>query len=201
MENSFSKTMHNKSDAELQNILDNKDEYTLEAIHAVVWEMENRGLLKKGTYILEEPTLEEPIKEPKEVDQEKNVPVLYSKASIFGFTIFFSTIFGAVLLMLNFSRLGYYKARNQVLVFAIVYTFLSVLMISILPANYLSSLAINVLGYLVLSEVFWNRILGKEMVYEKKSIRNPLAVSILLVCLFIILQLIILQFTDLPLEN
>ena len=190
--------MHNKSNEDLKRILENKSDYTFHAVEAVVWELEKRGVLEKGEIALEKP-IEETKKDAEKLKESTiENPELYSKTSLFGFTIFFSTIFGAFLLMQNFSRLGYFKARNQVLTFGIVYTFANIILLSVLPPNLLTSFLINVLGYTILSEIFWNRILGKEIKYTKRSIRTHLAISIGIVSLLIIIQLLAFQYLEIP---
>lgn len=193
MENSFSKIMGEKSDEALQKIIEHQSDYTYEALQAVIWELEKRGIYKKGEIVLEDQPEVEFKEEPSEVEEAMNVPKLYSKVSIFGFTIFFSTIFGAFLLMQNFTKMGQFKARNQVLWFGIVFTLLNFWVIGYLPPSILTTLTINILGYLILSELFWNKVLGKDIVYEKKAIQRPLAISILIVVLFVILQIITMQ--------
>ena len=113
-ENSFTKNMRNKSNQELDYIIENKDKYTPEALQAVVWELEDRSLIEQGEIDLPEiaviPTKETSIqndalkkttlnKENPFEDFEQ--PTLYSKKAILGFSLFFSTIFGVVLLMYN----------------------------------------------------------------------------------------------------
>ena len=46
--NSFTKNMRLKSNKELKTILKKNNDYTQEAIQAVIWEMENRNLIDKS---------------------------------------------------------------------------------------------------------------------------------------------------------
>ena len=134
-ENSFTKKMSKKSNTELENIFANKSDYTNEALQAVIWELENRNLIEKADI----PSLEFPISQnneessiPKEnIKNNENplkkseTPTLYSKTTIQGFTIFFSTFFGVILLMSNLKEMNKPKARMEVLVFGITYAIFS----------------------------------------------------------------------------
>tara|TARA_B110000503_G_C7081923_1_gene385549 strand:- start:215 stop:802 length:588 start_codon:yes stop_codon:yes gene_type:complete len=188
--------MSKKSDQELEDIIQEKSEYTEEALQAAIWELENRNLIQKDEIILEEtiPVQEAQVSEKvneksESAFEELEKPILYSKKAIQGFTIFFSPIFGAVLLMSNLKAVNKLKARSQVLVFGIGYTLLSVVILDYLPKNFLITLVFNLIGYVILTEFFWNNNLGKELQHTKKQIKKPLIISIL-----ILLGLVFLQF-------
>ena len=176
--------MSKKSNQELEAILQEKSEYTAEALQAEIWELENRNLIQKDEIILEEtiPTQETQISEKanESTFEEFETPILYSKKAIQGFTIFFSPIFGAVLLMSNLKAVNKLKARSQVLVFGIGYTLLSVVILDYLPKNFLITLVFNLIGYVILTEFFWNNNLGKDLQHTKKQIKKPLIISILI---------------------
>ena len=199
-ENSFTKKMSKKSNTELENIFANKSDYTNEALQAVIWELENRNLIEKADI----PSLEFPISHnneessiPKEnIKNNENplkkseTPTLYSKTTIQGFTIFFSTFFGVILLMSNLKEMNKPKARMEVLVFGITYAIFSSFLLNYLPPIFFISIIFNLIGYVILVEYFWNKNLGKDLKYEKKQIWKPLIVSILfsLIMLFILIS-------------
>ncbi|WP_405606497.1 hypothetical protein [Polaribacter sp. Asnod1-A03] len=188
--------MNKKSNDELEKIIQQKEKYTNEALQAVIWELEDRGLLKKDEIVLEGVVIEGDavIKEEVIVTKEKStfeefeLPLLYSKSAIQGFTIFFSPFFGAMLLMSNLKIQNKQKARNQVLIFVILYTILTYLVLSAFPTMMFLSLAFNVLGSLVLIEYFWNKNLGKNLNYTKKGITKPLLISFLVVLILVFIQ-------------
>ena len=197
--NNFTLKMSKKSNTELETILIEKDHYTEEAIQAVIWELENRNLIEKT----EVPYLETPekidseeVSIPKE-DIENNespfeelvLPVLYSKKAIQGFTILFSTIFGVVLLMSNLKAMNKPKARVEVLVFGIMYTVFTYVLLNYLPKMLFITLLFNFIGYAVLSEYYWNKNLGKYLEHRKKEIWKPLIISISITVLLIFLIL------------
>ena len=195
--NNFTQNMLKKSNAELENILEDKKTYTDEAIQAVIWELENRNIIEKGS-ITQNPVIFEKdvLIEEKELDKahrgassEATVfPILYSKRAIQGFTIFFSTLFGAVLLMSNLKKMNKPKARVEVLVFGISYTFLTIILLDYLPKTFFLTILFNLVGYAVLVEYFWNKNLGKELQHQKKQISKPLIISFAILVLLVLLQ-------------
>lgn len=196
--NSFTNNMRLKSDAELETILEEKSKYTDQAIQAVIWELEDRNLIEKSESNYIETTLETDLVESKTSKKglEKNespfeelvLPTLYSKKAIQGFTIFFTTIFGAVLLMKNLKEMNKPKARIQVLVFGIIYTLISGIILNLIPKSIFLTLLFNLIGYAVLVEFFWNKNLGKALKYRNKQIWQPLIISIAILILLVFIQ-------------
>ena len=195
--NNFTQNMLKKSNAELENILEDKKMYTDEAIQAVIWELENRNIIEKGSITHNLAILEKDVLiEEKELDKANHeasseatvFPILYSKRAIQGFTIFFSTLFGAVLLMSNLKKMNKPKARVEVLVFGISYTFLTIILLDYLPKTFFLTILFNLVGYAVLVEYFWNKNLGKELQHQKKQISKPLIISFAILVLLVLLQ-------------
>jgi hypothetical protein len=194
--NNFTQNMLKKSSAALVDILEDKDTYTDEAIQAVIWELENRNIIEKGSIIHNPVLLEKDILvEEKEIEdipvasiEELAIPTLYSKRAIQGFTIFFSTLFGAVLLMSNLKKLNKPRARMEVFVFGIGYTFLTILLLNYLPKTFFLTMVFNLIGYAVLVEYYWNKNLGKELKYQKKQISKPLIISFSVLMFLVFLQ-------------
>jgi len=190
--------MRLKSNKELKTILKKNNDYTQEAIQAVIWEMENRNLIDKSD-VLYKNTFKENNQidtDEKNLDNNENpskeliLPVLYSKRAIQGFTIFFTTIFGAVLLMYNLKEMNKLKERNQVLIFGIVFTILSAILLNYLPKMIFTTLLFNLIGYAILIEFFWKNNIEKELEYAKKEVWKPLTISIIIVLLLLFLQLL-----------
>tara|TARA_R110002096_G_scaffold404704_1_gene602540 strand:+ start:1245 stop:1877 length:633 start_codon:yes stop_codon:yes gene_type:complete len=199
-ENSFTKNMRNKSDSELAHIIENKEKYTPEALQAVVWELEERSLIEQGEIDFPEfaeiPKNETPIQNEKLEKTALNKenpfedfeqPTLYSKKAILGFTLFFSTIFGVVLMMYNLKVMNKHKERTQVLIFGILYIVLSYALLEVLPKIYFITLIFNFIGYAILVEYFWNKYLGKDLQHEKKSVTKPLLISLAITVFFVVL--------------
>lgn len=110
---------------------------------------------------------------------------IYSKRAIVGFSIFFSTIFGGVLLMINLREAGYKKAANLVLLFSVAYTLLgSVIMSYVSTPSGAFALIFNGVGAYILTGYFFNKYFPEDDYYPK-SIAKPLIVS-LLICIPIV---------------
>jgi hypothetical protein len=196
--NNFTQNMLKKSNRELEHILEAKDTYTDEAVQAVIWELENRNLIERDSIKLAVfPIENETTPTEKKLDNTDNnegpfealvVPVLYSKKAIQGFSIFFSTLFGVFLLMSNLKKMHKPKARIEVLVFGIVYTLFTVVLLNYLPTTFFLTLIFNFIGYAVLVEYYWNKSLGKELQYQKKQISKPLIISLLILGFVVFLQ-------------
>lgn len=190
--------MSKKSNQELEKIFEEKSSYTEEAVQAVIWELENRNLIEKSEVLYQDPEKEAIVIEPSvskpTLDENESPfeelvkPVLYSKKAIQGFTIFFTTIFGAVLLMQNLKVMNKPKARIQVLVFGITYTLGSIILLNYLPRIFFITLLFNLIGYVILIEYFWNTHLGKELAYNKKQVWRPLIISLLITVALVFLQ-------------
>lgn len=185
-----------KSNKELEIILKEKNDYNQEAIQAVVWEMEVRNLIQKTDDLYKDTFKESDAIQPVEkaidhnehLSREMLLPHLYSKRAIQGFTLFFSTIFGVLLLMQNLKEMNKPVARNQVLFFGIVYTTISAILLNYLPKMFFVTLLFNMIGYAILSEFFWNKNLGNKLAYQKKEIWKPLMISFAVMLLLLLLQ-------------
>ncbi len=130
--------------------------------------------------ILEQPEIEN--REEREL-----LPELYSKYVIIGFSVFFSTIFGAALLMSNLKRLNEKRGRIQVLIFGIAYTLLS----GIIVNYFMNDIAIilNVIGAAILNEYFWNKFIGRDTEFEKRNWGLAFGISMLVIIPFVLLAL------------
>ena len=196
--NTYSQTMAKKSDTALALVLEEKHKYTEEAIQAVIWELENRNIIEKDS-IIQNPSVLVPEAVVKEgerdnllknapLEEEEVPPILFSKRAIRGFTIFFSTLFGVVLLMHNLKKMNKRKARMEVLFFGIFYTFFTMILLSYLPTTLFITLLFNGIGYVVLTEYFWNKSLGKNVEYQKEQITKPVIISLSIVAFIIYIQ-------------
>ncbi|MEO8234123.1 MAG: hypothetical protein ABI549_01810 [Flavobacterium sp.] len=106
---------------------------------------------------------------------------IYSSKAILGFSVFFTTIFGAFLLMQNLKDAGKKKEGNLVLLFSVVFTIVSIIIVNI-PDEPKSSLTylINMAGGGILVGYFQKKYFPNEDNYEKKKIWKPLIVSIII---------------------
>lgn len=122
--------------------------------------------------------------------QEFERPGIYSKSAIRGFAIFFSAIFGGVLLMQNLKDLGKKKEANIVLAISILIT-IAVIIIANMFAKSNSSIGLigNIAGASFLADYFFKKYIPNEEDYEKKKITKPLIIGLLITLPFIALVL------------
>jgi hypothetical protein len=136
--------------------------------------------------------------EQEDIQPEKPIAI-YSKWAILGFSIFFSTIVGSILLMLNLRSLGNKRAGYVVLFFGLAYKVVTGLLLGfIIPAPKANatiqeifsnpkliyySLAVDVLGAAILTEYFFKRYIPDNNSYERKGIGMPLLVIFMLTLL------------------
>ncbi|MGB3587423.1 MAG: hypothetical protein WBA23_12830 [Tunicatimonas sp.] len=127
-----------------------------------------------------------PLEENQSGDSSNNFKI-YSKKAILGFSIFFSTIFGAVLLMTNLRGIGQEKQANIILLCSIIYTALTIFLVN-LPENQNSALTYlcDMVGGFVLSEVVFKKNFPNDETIKKKKIWKPLIISILITVPFIL---------------
>ena len=113
-------------------------------------------------------------------------PKIYSKRAIQFFSLFFTTVFGGVLLMQNLKEIGKRKEAFTVLIYSILYTILSFLLVYFITEKPAPSLTLvtNYIGGYCLG-IFFNQHISSPDDFEKKKIWKPLIVSIAITLPFI----------------
>ena len=104
---------------------------------------------------------------------------LFSKLAIILFSIFGSTLFGAVLLSDNLRQLNLGKKSIGPIVFALIYN----LMVSRIIQQFEIPIAIfplNFIGGIVLAFVFWKELIGEEEQFKDRPVWGPLVVVVVL---------------------
>ncbi|PIB37508.1 hypothetical protein BFP72_11165 [Reichenbachiella sp. 5M10] len=117
---------------------------------------------------------------------DPDAPELYTKTAITLFSALFSTIFGAALLMSNMKTMGRSSSRFLVLAFGVVYTAIIIFTNEKIGTNSSLVTVFNLVGAVILTEIFWNHQLGKELKHRKKKIWKPLIISIIITIPFIL---------------
>lgn len=119
----------------------------------------------------------------KNIVSDLKAPSFYSPRTVWGFSVFFSVIFGAVLLA---SNLPDRKAKWIVISFGILYTTTVGVIMNLLPQpNTGLILALNGAGALILTKLFWDKYVGKETKFRTKPIWKPLIISIIITTPFL----------------
>ena len=116
------------------------------------------------------------------LEREQNeIPKFYSKKAILGFSIFFSPIFGGILLMQNLKEIGMKKEAKTVLNTSIILTVLPFLLAWLMEKEVSTyTFLVNLIGGLVLSEFYFGLYIPKEQIFESKKIWKPLLISLMI---------------------
>lgn len=119
---------------------------------------------------------------------ENNLPKIYSKRSILGFSMFFSTLFGGVMLYKNLMDIKKKTGAYIVLGFSVVLTIFQIVL-GMLLENPKSSYAYlwGFVGGYILANYFFPKYFPNEEQYHKKAIWIPLITGIIITAAFIAL--------------
>ncbi len=192
-ENIYFTKFQSKTDSELEYILENKEKYNEQAVSASIQILKNRNgktpeleiveneiqATKERKIIAQEKEFEEE-KKKNNITDDPNAPELHSKRVIMVFSGLFSTIFGAVLLMYNMKQTDNSNGRIQVLVFGILYTIVTLVVVNLLNIKGNIAIIFNIAGGGILTEYFWNKFIGKEFEHRKRSWIKPAIISVLI---------------------
>ena len=121
---------------------------------------------------------------------ENNLPKIYSKRAIFGFSIFMSSLFGGIMLFFNLRDLKKNKEANIVLLISIILTILTYVVV-LFPEKPKSSLA-TICGFVggsIYSNFLIPKYIPNEVDYPKKQIWKPLIIAIIIVVVFVSLMI------------
>lgn len=125
---------------------------------------------------------------------ENNLPKIYSKNAILGFSIFMSVVFGGVLLFLNLIAIKKKKEAYFVLGMSILLAVLSILMINVLETpNGSLAYIFGLIGGGILSFYFVPKYFPNEDQYPKKSLWKPIitALIIMIIIVYLLLNIMI----------
>jgi len=198
-ENIFLDKFKDKSNSELEYIIENRKNYNKSAVLAsiqllkernpesnkIVEKVEEEISFEAKKAIATQKKESVKIKKFNPITEDPEAPELHSKKVIMLFSGIFSTIFGAVLMMYNMKATHNQKGRIQVLIFGILYTILTIIIVDTFKVRSPFPIALNLCGAAILNEYFWNKFIGKEKKHRKRSWVRPLFISILITLLFI----------------
>ena len=207
MEMNFQRLMTKKSDKELEEYLNNIMAYSRDIVEAAIQELKNRGRLFTE---VELSTFESKIQErensigkntitvrdsiEKNIVEDESALALYSRKTVDWTTLIFGIIVGSILMALNFKSVEKKKGIIAVLFFGILYFILEIFIMSFLPDDMASSLTnvvrlgLNGLGAYIMHTLIWNKFIGKDFEYRKKSVWLPILIGIIINVLFILLR-------------
>ncbi len=197
--NLFLEKFEHKSDSELEHIISDEKSYVEEARVAAIEilkrrngkskeleDAQNKIRLKKEQERIRQEKVIADEKKKNNLTDDQNAPELHSKRVITIFSAVFTTIFGAVLLMYNMKQTNNPKGRIQVLVFGILYTVASILLINLIKKQTNLAIIFNLAGAGILTEYFWNKFIGKEFKYRKRSWLKPAIISVIIIIPFVL---------------
>ncbi|QDO94137.1 hypothetical protein FNB79_09145 [Formosa sediminum] len=195
-DNIFVTRFSKMTDAELESISFNEDVYTDEARLTALEILIDRGIHTEAILnthtALTAKILVTPPSQPKidakqqpsdfanasnTSDSLQPLPELYSKTFILAISILFSPLFGSILLISNFKRLGLQTAKNQVVYFILTYLVI-VVSISMLGVNSNFALLTNTIGGFILTEYFWKTHLKHITTYKKRDWVKPVLIML-----------------------
>lgn len=174
------------TDDEVLDALRNHEKYVDDMLLALLDECEKRKLNLIGVERLRSMVEERIVIEPEieELDITNSpplpLPVLFSQTAILAFTIFFSPLFGGILLALNINTVKK-PGIWQVIAISLFFTAISgLLTYFILPPGSFFAILIPIVIALIMSEFVWSKFIGKATAYERKSIAIPLIIALII---------------------
>lgn len=197
MSTHYKELMTTKSDAGLLEYITKANRYTPEAIAAAVAELAARGRnLSHEERDALHVTLAQKVDDEKEEKEQRtgkgwsknvvtdpNAPLFYSPRAVWGFSVFFSTIFGAVLLASNLENK---KHKWIVIAFGIALSLLAIVVGNAVEGKFHFVLGLNIGGALGLNTTLCNKYIGKDVKFRAKPIWKALIISLVITAPFIL---------------
>lgn len=172
---------------ELKEIAFQKDLYHEEARIAALLELKSRGeeISEEESEELELLTLraKQIVEKQEDVEvkgstQAEVLPEWYSPAAILGFSIFFSVIFGGVLMYANLRKVGKKAEAATAILISLGIMFISAFVAHSYQMNQWIVLLANVSGALILIEYFWKKHLGYQTKFKRKPLTKAILISV-----------------------
>lgn len=181
------------SDRELEKYIEPNSRFVSQAISYAFEILESRGreFSSNEKDLIDRTIIEKKEKEDKIVEPvnywkqgivvDESSPKLYSRLSIYLFSIFFGVYAGSILQALNCKYIDNKKGFYITLIFGISYSIFQVIIIEYIQEIFINT-NINLtyffsgLGAVILDYYFWNNFISKEFTYRKKEIWLPLII-------------------------
>ncbi|WP_259070457.1 hypothetical protein HDF24_10920 [Mucilaginibacter sp. X4EP1] len=194
MDNNFKLIAAARSNEELQERIDNREKYLPETVEASVDELQFRGVEfsdEELKIIAEDMQARRDLAESKpdsygffgnrdknNLIEDPDAPLLFSKRAIYGFSVFFSVVFGSIMLAINVSKIAGKGKALLVVLFGLAYTVLTITLAENFNVSSSIGIVISIAGAYLIEVLFWNRFIGNATLYRKKPIWVPLAIGI-----------------------
>ena len=113
-------------------------------------------------------------------------PKIYSRRAVRGFSIFFSPIFGGVLLWQNLRAIEKRREAGIVLAVSILLTVFPIALVMLFNIqNRYVGIILNIAGAVVMAEYFYRKYFPDESTYPNKAIWKPLIIGLVILVLFV----------------
>jgi len=164
--------MASKTDEELETYLIDIKKYSAAEVRTALAEQQKRGKVYNQLQL----NYIQQIIQRKVVAEDPNTPVLYAKETIFIFSFLCSVLFGSILLSINIKD---QRDKWVVIGFGITYTvFMATIGGNLATGMAFIPIVLSGIGGVVLQSYFWNKYIGKDVLYEKKSILTPFLIAV-----------------------
>ena len=195
--NSYTDEIRELSNFDLNKLIAIWEKQPKDKIIASLWELEKREALdQEGRDLLLQlnsatiisvnlntkanPLPKGPFMDPN-ISDDSSLPKLYSRYAIRVFAIVFSTFFAGILLAINMYRLDKKNQIFPVILFSFMFAYLTVFISGRAPERMtLITIVMNIVGVILLEELFWNRHIGKEFKFQRQSILPVLFIGIII---------------------
>ena len=182
-----------KTDSQLKYYLEHVDKHTSEGVRTALIELKKRNIqlpedidqqIEEKIRLIENAKYNSTIGRRRNIVVDADAPEYYSQIAIYGFSILFSLLFGAVLMAINLKNSQ--KQWAWSIVFGLGFTGAFILLGQFLPSSSTGlSLIVNAIGVTIMHQIFWNKHIGKDTKYRAKPIWIPLVIGIILMIPFI----------------
>lgn len=201
MDSNFERLLPYKTEAELQHYLNNRAGFPPSTVQMIIEELKKRGKVFTPEEIasIKNDMVDEPATADtgntstgfwsswnRNIVDDPAAPELYSQMAINGFSIFFSTLFGAILFAINMHRVGKGDKIYIVMLFALTFTIFEGWLVTMQPQITSLPFIFNIIGGVLLNTVFWNKYIGKNTQHRRRAIWPPLLIGVAISVIFVI---------------
>ncbi len=180
MDNPLEKVMAAKTDDELHDILLDIKDYSANEVSSAISELQKRG---KYFNELQLDYLKNVIQR-KRIDENPDTPWYYSPKAIFTFSVFCSVLYGAILLAINLKER---RDKWASIGFGLTFLVFEITLYQVFNLGSSITFLVNAIGGGILAWYFWDKHLGKNIAYKKKSILVSVLIAIAIFALCVIL--------------
>lgn len=187
MNSTFLEKIKSTDRFELLKLYNKTDVYTVEALKAIEDELQKRELdFEAHDYAFlqqKEDNERGVIKinlEDNLIDAKPSLN-LYSKDAIWGFSLIISPLFASVLFLINMMKLGKDSVGYLILFTMIAYQMIANYIVLNLTENIFIGLVPNIIGGYLLASLFWKIFIGNSTTYQKRSLKTPILVAVIMV--------------------